>query len=148
MMGHSVEGRFPFLDYRVIEFANTLPPKYKLRALTEKYILKKTYADLLPQSIMMRAKQPYRAPIHRCFVGEKDNVASKMISREAIEAFGYFDPERVETLKRKSTLADGSRVGERDDMALVGIVSMQLLHHHFIEGSGNRYARAVGPQFG
>jgi len=48
MMGHSVEGRFPFLDHNVIEFANTIPPKYKIRVLNEKYILKKAYEDMLP----------------------------------------------------------------------------------------------------
>ena len=43
LMAHSVEGRFPFLDHRVVEFANSLPPRLKLRGLTEKYILRKAY---------------------------------------------------------------------------------------------------------
>jgi len=130
MMGHSVEGRFPFLDHRVVEFANTLPPKYKINSLNEKYILKQTYQDLLPDSITERAKQPYRAPISQCFVATPKTIDSSLLSRESIEEFGYFDPKNVEILLNKAT---GKNLGERDEMSLVGIASTQLLHHHFIK---------------
>ena len=60
---NSIEGRFPFLDHRVIEFANRLPPQLKLRGLTEKYLLRKrAWPDLLPEIDAQRTKQPYRAP--------------------------------------------------------------------------------------
>ncbi|MBT4510655.1 MAG: asparagine synthase (glutamine-hydrolyzing) [Chloroflexi bacterium] len=134
MMGHSVEGRFPFLDHRVVEFANTLPPKYKINSLNEKYILKQTYKDLLPNSITERAKQPYRAPISQCFVATPESIDSSLLSRESIEEFGYFDPKKVEILLNKAT---GKNLGERDEMSLVGIVSTQLLHHHFIKSPKN-----------
>ena len=132
MMGHSVEGRFPFLDHRMIEFANTIPPKYKIRGLNEKFLLKKAYEDLLPVSVVKRAKQPYRAPISRCFEEKKGSVASSMISREAIEDFGYFDPESVARLLKKLTSLSDGTTSARDDMALVGIASLQLIHHHLI----------------
>src|SRR6185295_19616849 len=61
-LANSIEGRFPFLDHRVIEFANGLPPRDKLKGLTEKYLLKKSMSGLLPDSIRTRTKQPYRAP--------------------------------------------------------------------------------------
>ncbi|MFH0975752.1 MAG: asparagine synthase (glutamine-hydrolyzing) [Spirochaetota bacterium] len=131
MMGHSIEGRFPFLDHNVIEFANTIPPKYKIKILNEKYILKKTYEDILPESIVKRYKQPYRAPISQCFYN-RDNDASKMISKEAIEKGGYFDSKITEGLLNKLS-PESKNVSERDDMTIVGIISMQLLHHHFIE---------------
>lgn len=50
------------LDHRLIEFANSLPPQWKIRGLTEKHILRRAVADLLPESILQRTKQPYRAP--------------------------------------------------------------------------------------
>ena len=53
-MAHSVEGRFPFLDHRVIEFANRLPPRYKLMGLTEKYLLKRAHARHLPPATVAR----------------------------------------------------------------------------------------------
>ena len=133
MMGHSVEGRFPFLDHRVIEFASTVPPQYKIKTLNEKFLLKRTYADLLPDSITSRTKQPYRAPIGQCFFANNESFVSQLISREAIEASGYFNPNSVEMLLNKfSSMQSGSTASERDDMTLAGIVSMQLLHHHFI----------------
>src|SRR5690606_721079 len=66
-MANSVEGRVPFLDHRLIEFANKLPPSYKLRGLTEKAVLRKAVRDLLPPTIVNRVKQPYRAPDSRSF---------------------------------------------------------------------------------
>ena len=62
LMANSVEGRFPFLDHRVIEFANRLPPRMKMRGLNEKYLLKRAMAPYLPREIIDRRKQPYRAP--------------------------------------------------------------------------------------
>lgn len=132
MMGHSVEGRFPYLDHNVIEFANTIPPKYKIRGLNEKYILKKTYSNLLPPSIINRVKQPYRAPISQCFDEKHRSEASEMLLEEKIKSYGYFNPVKVDKLLKKFKSKIGKQASAMDDMALVGIVSMQLLHHHFI----------------
>ena len=66
-MAHSVEGRFPFLDHRVIEFCNRLPPTLKLHGLTEKALLRVAVSDWLPAEIVAGPKRPYRAPIHRSF---------------------------------------------------------------------------------
>ena len=132
MMGNSVEGRFPFLDYRVIEFASQIPPHFKIRGLNEKYILKKTYQDLIPKEIINRYKMPYRAPIAQCFVGKNaDPLIVELLTKEKISQFGYFEPAKIEKLldkvKRLPTIS------ARDDMAVVAVVSTQLLHHHFIE---------------
>jgi asparagine synthase (glutamine-hydrolysing) len=62
LMANSVEGRFPFLDCNLVDFANQLPPRHKLFALDEKHLLKVAFEDLLPESILKRPKQPYRAP--------------------------------------------------------------------------------------
>jgi asparagine synthase (glutamine-hydrolysing) len=73
-MAHAVEGRYPFLDYRVIEFAARVPPFYRLRGLKDKFILRKTAEGLLPPDFAQRPKQPYRAPISRCFFGHTSPV--------------------------------------------------------------------------
>jgi len=132
LMANSVEGRFPFLDHRVIEFAATIPPEYKIRGLNEKYILKKIYGDILPESISSRPKQPYRAPIARSFI-DRETLAASMLDNDTIRRHGYFNSENVELLLNKYRKNSGNSSGERDDMAIAGIVSMQLLHHHFIE---------------
>ena len=132
MMGHSVEGRFPFLDHRLIEFAAGIPPQFKMNVLNEKYLLKKTFEDILPDSIVNRAKQPYRAPIYQCF-SNNGSLAGRMFEEDTINSYGYFDKSRVNQLISKTKRANGKPISARDDMAVVGISSLQLLHHHFIE---------------
>jgi asparagine synthase (glutamine-hydrolysing) len=136
MMGNSVEGRFPFLDYRVMEFAATIPPKYKINGLNEKYILKKAFSDYVPESVIKRVKQPYRAPIHRCFIGDEANkLISSMLSKELLSRYGLFNCEYVTNLVEKMKKTPSDRIGERDDMTIAGIVSTQLLNHLFIENN-------------
>lgn len=130
-MAHSVEGRFPFLDYRLVEFASRLPASLKINGLTEKYLLKRVSREWLPALISDRPKQPYRAPIHRAFFGDctPDYVAD-VLSTSAIEEAGYFNPKAVAGLVAK--LHSGRPLGETDDMALVGIISTQLVHRQFV----------------
>src|SRR5260370_28548591 len=64
-MAHSVEGRFPFLDFRLVEFCNAIDPRLKLRCLRAKYLLKKPPEPWLPDIIRCAPKPPYRAPAHR-----------------------------------------------------------------------------------
>ncbi len=133
-MGNSVEGRYPFLDHRIIEFAAKLPPKFKLNGLTEKYILKKAAQGKIPQELIDRPKQPYRAPISRCFFGdEKLDYVDELLSEEKLRDYGYFDSEKVSKLKAKCEDRGGQLISERENMAVVGILSTQLLHHQFIE---------------
>jgi asparagine synthase (glutamine-hydrolysing) len=131
MMGNSIEGRFPFLDHRVIEFASTIPPVYKIYGLNEKFVLKKAFKDILPYPVVSRAKQPYRAPISQCFGG--NNLASSMLNNDMIRRYGYFDPAGIKQFMKKLKSQDWKNISERDDMTLAGIVSMQLLHYHFMD---------------
>jgi asparagine synthase (glutamine-hydrolysing) len=131
-MAHSVEGRFPFLDYRVVQFSAKLPPHLKLFGLTEKYLLKKTAQEWLPEEIWQRRKRPYRAPIHRSFFNdETQEYVLDLLSPETILRAGIFNPARVNQMVSK--LQNGGRLGETDDMALAGILSTQLLHYLFID---------------
>lgn len=131
MMGHSVEGRFPFLDYRVIEFASTVPPDMKIQLLNEKYLLKTAYKELIPESVLSRAKQPYRAPIAACFVNQNEYLSTKILSRECIESSGIFNADSVQNLVDKAKTG-GSQISEVDNMAIAAVVSTQLLYHSFI----------------
>jgi asparagine synthase (glutamine-hydrolysing) len=132
-MGHSVEGRFPFLDYRVIEFACKIPPRFRLNGLKDKFILRQAAKDLIPMELALRPKQPYRAPISRCFLGEPpEEYVTDLLSEEAVMRGGYFDPGRVKWLVEKCRKQEGKLLSERENMALVGIVSTQLLDYLFI----------------
>ncbi|MGE5754423.1 MAG: asparagine synthase (glutamine-hydrolyzing) [Planctomycetaceae bacterium] len=133
-MAHAVEGRFPFLDHRVVEFAARLSPRMRLRGLTEKYILRRSMGRHLPPAIVGRPKQPYRAPDSQCFFGEAPlDYVEELLSQGAISGAGYFDARPVEKLVRKCR--GGCATGLRDNMALVGILSVQLLDHLFVRGA-------------
>ncbi len=130
-MAHSVEGRFPFLDFRLVEFCNGLPSGLKLRALHEKFLLKKLGQRWLPKAIWSRPKRPYRAPIHRCFfVSPPLEYVRTLLSPERIHATGLFEPAVVTQLVQK--LNQGMPVSETDEMALAGILSTQLIESQFI----------------
>ena len=130
-MAHSVEGRFPFLDHRLVEFCNRLPSRLKLRGLEEKYLLKKLGRDWLPPEIWQRRKRPYRAPIHRSFFNDATpEYVRGLLSLEGVRRAGLFKPAAVAKLVKK--IEQGAPIGETDDMALAGILSSQLVHHQFV----------------
>jgi asparagine synthase (glutamine-hydrolysing) len=132
-MAHSVEGRFPFLDHRVVEFACKIPPRYRLQGLKEKYLLRKSAADLIPPELAQRIKQPYRAPISRCFLGGHSlDYVEDLLSENALQRTGYFDPSKVARLLAKCRKQEGHLLSERENMAVVGIISTQLLDQLFI----------------
>lgn len=139
-MANSVEGRVPFLDHRVIEFASRLPANYKLRALREKAVLRKAVEDLLPKTIVARTKQPYRAPDSQSFFpgGRASPLVEQMLSAENIRSAGYFDSDAVGRLVEKARL--GKAIGFADNMAFVGILSTMLVHDAFVSA---RWASAA-----
>jgi asparagine synthase (glutamine-hydrolysing) len=133
MMAHSVEGRFPYLDHRVVEFCNRLPPRFKLRALRDKYLLRKLGQDWLPREIARRPKRPYRAPVHRCFArAVAPGFVQDLIGPGSLKSAGLFNPAAVGQLFGK--LDSGVALGETEDMAVAGIVSSQLVHRQFVAG--------------
>ena len=138
-MAHSVEGRFPFLDHRVVEFASRLPVSLKMKALNEKYLLKRCARELIPPSIAKRHKQPYRAPEACSFLQPAAReYMDDLLSPEQIRRDGIFDAPAVTKLVDK--FHKGSAIGTKDNMGLVGIVSTQLLIHQFINHFEGRTA--------
>lgn len=132
-MANSIEGRYPFLDYRVVEFASKLPPHYKIRGLNEKRILKEAMKKYLPESIVKRTKQPYLAPDGKSFFnnGKPADYVEELLSESCLGEYGYFNPRPVRLLFNK--FLKGGAIGFKDNMALVGILSTQILHYRFIK---------------
>jgi asparagine synthase (glutamine-hydrolysing) len=137
-MAHSVEGRFPFLDHRVVELAAKIPPRLKLRGLTEKHVLREAASGLLPARLAKRPKQPYRAPDSASFFGAAapDYVAS-LLSGASIVSAGLFDRSAVEKLAAKGRA--GRINGFRDNAALVGILSTQVWREAFAVGASETH---------
>jgi len=131
-MAHSIEGRFPFLDFRLVEFCNRLDPRLKLRGLREKHLLRAVAKPWLPEAIHGRVKRPYRAPVHRSFFhAAPPDYVRDLLGPRALDESGLFRFAPVTQLVRK--IAGGAAIGETDDMALAGILSTQLVHHLFVK---------------
>jgi len=130
-MAHSVEGRYPFLDYRVVEFAARLPANIKMKGLDQKHLLKRAFRGRVPESIERRPKQPYRAPDGKCFVGASTvDYAEDLLSPAAIRQNGIFDENAVSALVNKFKSGRASSI--KDNMAIVGVLSTQLVIQQFI----------------
>jgi asparagine synthase (glutamine-hydrolysing) len=133
-MANAVEGRFPFLDHRVVELAATIPPALKLRGLTEKYVLRRVADTLVPKRMALRPKQPYRAPDSASFFGSNaPGYVDRLMAAPAVSASGLFDGAAVEKLAIKAR--NGRAGGFRDNTALTGILSTQLWREVFAQGA-------------
>lgn len=143
-MAHSVEGRFPFLDYRVVEFASKIPPSLKMKVLNEKYLLKRCASGLLPTNITKRHKQPYRAPDGKSFFqGRTHEYVDTLLSGDRIRQDGLFDSLAVDHLVAK--FRKGRAIGVRDNMGFVGILSAQLVVDLFVRNFGVTSSYAEHP---
>lgn len=137
-MAASIEGRFPFLDHRVMAFASRLPPRLKIRGLREKLLLKKAFAHELPASITRRTKQPYRAPDSASFFdgGRPLPWVAELLDSIRLRDAGVFDPTAVGKLIAKC--AAGRAIGFGDNMAFIGVLSTMLLHEQFLRHDSPR----------
>lgn len=137
-MANSVEGRYPFLDYRVIEYCSSIPDNLKLNGLNEKYLLKKLMTGRIPESIVKRPKQPYRAPISSVFMGnERPAYVNEMLSERITRLAGIFSHDSVAALLAK--IEKTGTASEMDNMALTAVVSTHLVYRQFVEGNNHEF---------
>jgi asparagine synthase (glutamine-hydrolysing) len=131
---NSVEGRFPFLDHRVVEFASTIPPGRKILGLNEKYLLKKAMSAELPPEVVQRVKQPYMAPDSNSFVQQTSpGYVQELLSEPSLADSGLFNPKSVLALVKKCRRMSDKHLSFKDNMSFVGILSTELLYRQFID---------------
>ena len=136
MLGNSVEGRFPFLDHRVMEFCAKLPPEMRLNVMNEKYLLKKIAKQYIPDNILNRKKQGYRSPDSASFLCEKNrDYFLDLVSEGNLRTLGYFDKDKVIKLVEKCSISDTTKISAKHNMAIVSIVTTLLLHKRFVENN-------------
>jgi asparagine synthase (glutamine-hydrolysing) len=135
-MNASVETRYPYLDDDVIRFCADLAPDYKLRGMTEKWILRQVAARLLPRKIADRPKTMFRASLAQTFLGpDRPPWVDQLLSPDSLRATGYFDVASV--LKQRSLQTVLPRLTPARfifDVALTCVVSTQLWHHIYFGG--------------
>lgn len=126
-MAHSIEARPLFLDHRLVELAFRIPHHLKLHGLSEKYILKKSMAGLLPPEVCRRDKQPLTTPAS-WFLKQAGEMVYDLLSEDRVKSAGYFDPCYVRWLLAEhgaNTLRDVSGT-------LVVLFFVQLWHDIFL----------------
>lgn len=131
---HTIEGRCPFLDTNLVDFANALPTEFRLKDNTnEKFILKEAFKNVIPQSVRERPKQPYRAPGASCFLKAGATWVDDALSSESLRACGIFDAAYAEKFVAKLRAQPG-QISPRDDQAFILLLSTVLLHQQFVAG--------------
>jgi asparagine synthase (glutamine-hydrolysing) len=86
-MAHSLEVRAPLLDYRIIEFAASLPSSWKIHGSTKKYLLKQAFNKVLPPSIIHRRKHGFTVPLGDWFRQDLRSMAEAHLLREGMAEF-------------------------------------------------------------
>lgn len=133
-MAHGVEGRYPFLDHRLFEFAAALPTSSRLRGLRGSEVLRRWVARILPAQAMPAAAQAPPAPYSQSFLlPSSPSWVGDHLTTEALERVGIFSAPAVAGLARRCRAGLNLRLGE--NRAMVGVLSTQFWHHQFLESA-------------
>jgi asparagine synthase (glutamine-hydrolysing) len=127
-MANSLELRVPLLDHRLLEFAASLPPEFKLKDFRTKYIFKKALTKRIPREIRNRKKTGFPVPYESWIRSElKEMVWSVLMDSRTVNR-GYFGKRAVEQLLRENS-NDGSRSRE-----IFSLLTLELWHRTFLDG--------------
>lgn len=132
-MAHGLEAREPFLDYRLVEFAASLPPDLKLhRGRHKKYLLRSVMQDKLPQTVLQRKKQGFNVPNARWIKHGLRPFVMDHLSSSRLSNMGLFDETFVANLLQNhfSGRADNSH-------QIWCLLTLSLWWHQFIEGEAS-----------
>jgi asparagine synthase (glutamine-hydrolysing) len=126
-MAHSIEGRVPFLDHKLVEVIVSQPVHMKIRGMTEKYVLREAVRDVITDTVYRRQKHPFLSPpatVHPD--GTFQTFVQDTLRGETLRSMPFFDQKQiVSLLDRLPTMDVGARAA--NDQVLMHIVSMCVL---------------------
>jgi len=127
-MASSLEGRSPFLDYRIAEFAARLPIDFKIRGGRSKYLLKRAMEHRIPPAVLNRKKSGFGVPLARWFRGDLRPMTQEVLLSDRALARGYFQPDAIHRMVDE-------HVEGRADYAprLWALLILELWHQAFID---------------
>jgi asparagine synthase (glutamine-hydrolysing) len=135
-MNSSVETRYPFLDEAVFAFLARIEPRWKLRGLGDKHLLRRVAERWLPRPIAWRRKAMFRAPFDSFHLERVPAFVEQLLSPESLRRTGYFDAEAVAHWRKAFRgLREGGSQRTSVEMGLVGVLATQLWHHTYVDGS-------------
>jgi asparagine synthase (glutamine-hydrolysing) len=135
-MAASIEHRLPLLDHKLVEFAATVPPHFKINGLTSKYLLKRFASTLIPARVVSRKKKGFPIPIGHWFRYEAREFIRDVLCAESIRRRGLFNPAAVAKLLQEHQ--DGFA---NHSVLLWGLANVELWHRQFIDA--HDYQRAA-----
>jgi asparagine synthase (glutamine-hydrolysing) len=128
-MAHSIESRVPLLDNNVIDFAATLPARFKIANGRRKHVLKEAIRPLLPPEILDRRKQGFGVPLGVWFRGGLADLFSDVLGSARFTQRGYFEPAFTARLIREHL------AGQRDHtLRLWQLLVFELWHRQYLDG--------------
>jgi asparagine synthase (glutamine-hydrolysing) len=126
-MAHSLEARVPLLDHKLVEFAATIPPEFKLKQGVTKYIFKKAMRGILPDTIIDRPKHGFAVPLGQWFKGRFDDFLNDLLLSGTSRRRGILNVGHVEHLIRLH------RGGRPLDSQLWTLISFELWCRTFMD---------------
>ena len=130
-MANSLEGRSPFLDHKVMEFAASLPIDYKLKGFNSKYILKRAFAKDLPSHFLNRRKKGFAVPVGKWFSNELSSfVKDMLLDKKSIDR-GFFSKDYIENILREHTSGADDHTHR-----IYALLSFEMWHRIFIDRQG------------
>ncbi len=131
---HGVEARCPFLDPDLFDLSKSLPQSLKLSSQgVEKTILKTAYKDSLPQFVLDKPKQPYRAPDAKAFLESGSDYLDSVLSEVELGKLDFIDAKFANRLLSKLMKSDTSNISHREDQAFLLLLSTSLIVQSFIK---------------
>ena len=131
---HGVEARCPFLDPDLFDLSKSLPQTLKLSSQgVEKSILKTAYKDSLPQFVLDKPKQPYRAPDAKAFLESGSDYLDSVLSEVELGKLDFIDAKFANRLLSKLKKSDTSNISHREDQAFLLLLSTSLIVQSFLK---------------
>jgi asparagine synthase (glutamine-hydrolysing) len=130
-MGHSIEGRVPFLDHKLVELIASQPVNMKIRGMTEKYVLREAVKDVITDTVYRRQKHPFLSPPATLRPDDTfQTFVQDTLRGETLRSMPFFDQKAVVALLDKLPQMDvGARTA--NDQILMFIVSLFVLQQRF-----------------
>jgi len=134
-MAHSIEGRVPFLDHRVVEVICSQPVNLKIRGTTEKYVLREAVRDVITDTIYRRQKHPFFSPPATLYPqGKLYALVQDTLRGRALASVPFLEQRKVtDYLDRLSNFDEGGRVA--GDPVLMALTSACILQERFNLGA-------------
>jgi len=130
-LAHSIEGRYPFLDHRIVDSLFYIDGEYKMKGLSQKHLLRDSFAGSIPDSIINRPKKPYISPDLSSFFrdGKPTENTCFFLNDTIIKDYGIWDPKYVSRFLNKFRNGVPENVGYRDNMLICFMLSTQIIQY-------------------